>query len=194
MFKKQLWMTAMLAGSLVPAYAQEFKQDAAVQITGNYTKETEENGVRANASDSAGFLGTYRYFFGTHHGVEGNYGYTRNTQRAFLGGLQAGTKVNTHEVSAAYVLRFPTGRVTPFALAGVGALVFDQPNSSVEQVTKASFVYGGGADFHISNRAFIRAQYRGQVFNSPNLGPAIVLASERLTHVAQPSVGFGFRF
>lgn len=192
MFKKQLWMGALLAGSL---FAQaDFRQDAAAQITGNFSKETVEGGVSQKNTDSAGFLGTYRYYFGKHHGVEGNYGYTRNTQQFRLGGVTAGIRANTHELSAAYVVRFPAKRVTPFALAGVGALLFDQPSASADIEGRAAFVYGGGADVHVTDRFFIRAQYRGQVYNSLSTGPAIVVGNERISHLAQPSVGFGFRF
>ncbi len=197
MLKRHLWTIALIGSALgtLPAYGQtEYKQDATAQITGNYTRESIENGVRLDSSDSAGFLGTYRYFFGQHHGIEGNYGYTRNTQQVQLGALGARTQLNTHEVSAAYVLRFPIKRVTPFALAGIGALVFDQTNNSADLVAKPSFVYGGGADINFTNRFFVRAQYRGQVFNSPQLGPSILVAPERITHLAQPSVGFGVRF
>lgn len=191
MFKKQIWLGVLLAGA---AFAQDYsKQDVAVQITGNYSKETVEGGVTQKTTDSAGFLGTYRYYFSKHHGVEGNYGYTRNTQQFSLGGITAGIRANTHELSAAYVLRFPTRRVTPFALAGVGALLFDQANGA-DMEGRASFVYGGGLDFHATDHFFIRAQYRGQVYNSLATGPAIVVGNERITHLAQPSVGFGFRF
>jgi opacity protein-like surface antigen len=93
-------------------------------------------------------------------------------------------------VSAAYVVRFPTKRITPFALAGIGALIFDRTNSSADLIAKPSFVYGGGADLNITDRFFVRAQYRGQVYESPKLG----IAPERITHLAQPSVGFGVRF
>jgi opacity protein-like surface antigen len=197
MLKRQLWTIALMGSVLgaLPAFGQtEYRQDATAQITGNYTRQTTENGLRLDTTDSAGFLGTYRYFFGRNHGVEGNYGYTRNTQQAQFGSATGAVQANTHEVSAAYVLRFPTKRVTPFALAGVGALIFDQTNSSADLIAKPSFVYGAGADFNVTKRFFIRAQYRGQVFNSPRLGTGIGNAPERITHLAQPSVGFGIRF
>jgi opacity protein-like surface antigen len=195
MLKRQVWTITLLGSALgvLPAFGQaEYRQDVTAQITGNYSRQTTENGVRLDTTDSAGFLGTYRYFFGRNHGIEGNYGYTRNTQQGQIGNLAGAVQANTHEVSAAYVLRFPTKRVTPFALAGVGALIFDQTNSSADLIAKPSFVYGGGVDLNVTSRFFIRAQYRGQVFNSPQLEP--LHAPERITHLAQPSVGFGVRF
>jgi opacity protein-like surface antigen len=192
MFKRQLWTIAWIGSALtLPAFGQtDYRQDATAQVTGNYTRETTENGLRLDNSDSAGFLGTYRLFFSRHHGIEGNYGYTRNAQQAQFGATQGAIQTNTHEVSAAYVVRFPTKRVTPFALAGIGALIFDRTNNSADLIAKPSFVYGGGADLNITDRLFVRAQYRGQVYESPKLG----IAPERITHLAQPSVGFGVRF
>ena len=196
MFKRQLWTLALIGSAMtLPAFGQtDYRQDATAQITGNYTRETTENGVRLDNTDKAGFLGTYRYFFSRHHGIEGNYGYTRTTQQVQLGSILAASQINAHEVSAAYVVRLPTKRVTPFALAGIGALVFDRTNSGAELVAKPSFVYGGGADVNLTDRFFVRAQYRGQVFNAPQFSPGILLAPERITHLAQPSVGFGIRF
>jgi opacity protein-like surface antigen len=195
MFKKYLRLAAVVGVAALPAFAQDAQQDAAAQITGHFGQESTTNGVRHDSSDSAGFLGTYRYFFHRNHGVEGNYGYTRNTQRFGLGGVNAGIRTNTHEVSGAYVWRLPKARVTPFALAGVGALLFDGANRSADLVTRPSFNYGGGADIRITDRLFVRAQYRGQVYETPRFGGiAIVPFTERFTHQVQPSVGFGWRF
>ena len=173
--------------------AADYRSDATVQATGSFVKETEENGVRVGATHSGGVLGTYRYYFHRNHGVEFNYGYTRNTQRFSLGGNEARLKTDVHEATAAYVVRLPMKRITPFALAGAGALVFD-PADGGSSHTRAAFVYGAGADVNLTNRVFLRVQYRGHVYNSLSVGPAIVTAPERLTHRAQPSIGFGFRF
>ena len=41
---------------------------------------TAQNGMENSATNSGGVLSSYRFFFCTHHGVEGNYGYARNAQ------------------------------------------------------------------------------------------------------------------
>ncbi len=179
----------------MPAFGQseEYKSDVAVQALGSFVKDQTENGVTHSASNSGGVLGTYRYYFGRHNGVEFNYGYALNSQRYALGGNLASTKAYSHEATAAYVWRLPLGRVTPFALAGAGSLIFDPKDFASDALARPAFVYGAGADFDIGKRFFLRAQYRGLVYNSPILGASTV-AAELLTHRAEPSAGFGFRF
>jgi opacity protein-like surface antigen len=85
--------------------------------------------------------------------------------------------------------------VTPFALGGVGGLVFNPTEApGADTQARAAFVYGAGADLNFTHRLFMRAQYRGLVYNSPtfDLGPLSGL--DRVTHRAEPSIGFGFRF
>ena len=179
----------------LPAFGQseDFKSDVAVQALGSFVKDTTDNGVTHSASNSGGVLGTYRYYFGRHNGVEFNYGYTQNSQRYALGGNVASTQAYSHEATAAYVWRLPLNRITPFALAGAGSLVFDPKDISGDVLARPTFVYGAGADVNLGSRWFLRAQYRGLVYNSPILG-ASTGSAELLTHRAEPSVGFGFRF
>lgn len=196
MFKKQIQIAMVLTGLMVPAFGQEeFKQDAVVQITGNFTKQSTDNGLTQDQSDSAGVLASYRYFFHKNHGVEVNYGYTRNNLLSSLGGVSASQQLNQHELSAAYVVRFPVRRITPFALAGAGAFLYDPTFATSTITAKPAFIYGAGADVHVTNQFFIRAQYRGQIHQSLlSNAPSIVGSDDRWMHTAQPTVGFGFRF
>jgi opacity protein-like surface antigen len=196
MFKKQIQMMVLLTGVMaVPTFAQEeFKQDAVVQATGNFTKQSTDQGLTQDQSDSAGVLASYRYFFHKNHGVEFNYGYTRNNLLSSLGGISASQRLNQHELSAAYVVRFPVRRITPFALGGAGAFLYDPAFATSTVTAKPAFIYGAGADLHVTNNFFVRAQYRGQVHQSLLSGPGIVTSDERWLHTAQPTVGFGFRF
>jgi opacity protein-like surface antigen len=191
-------VVALVLGASVlglPAFAQseEYKSDVTVQALGSFVRDTTGNGVTHSATNSGGVLGTYRYYFGRHNGVEFNYGYTLNTQQYALGGNVASTKAYSHEATAAYVWRLPLRRVTPFALAGAGSLIFDAKDISSDALARPTFVYGAGADVDLGGRWFLRAQYRGVVYNSPILAVSTVSA-ELLTHRAEPSVGFGFRF
>jgi outer membrane immunogenic protein len=186
-------MIAILCGSAVVSSAQEeySKQEVSVQALGSFVKSTWDKGVEQSATNSGGVLASYRYFFTKNNGVEINYGFTTNTQN------YTGVGVNTHssEASAAYVFRMPLKHFTPFVLAGAGGLVFD-PNGFVGASTqaRAAFVYGGGADFNIGPRVFIRAEYRGLVYNSPTFALAELNGADRVTHRAEPSVGIGYRF
>lgn len=198
MLRTKSFATLLAAAGLlaIPAFSQESpgRQEASVQAFGSFVKSTTENGVQQSATNSGGILGSYRFFFNDHHGVELNYGYTLNTQNYALPTGTSGLNARSHEATAAYVLRFPTRRFTPFVLAGAGALVFDPNNvPSANAQARAAFLYGGGADFHITNRLFFRAGYRGLVYNSPNFDvPALNV--DRLTHRAEPFGGIGYRF
>ena len=54
-----------------------YKSDATVQGIGSFVKSTTENGAQQSATNTGGVLGTYRYYFNRHNGVEVNYGYNR---------------------------------------------------------------------------------------------------------------------
>jgi opacity protein-like surface antigen len=200
MFKKGLltMFVAGMASFTLPAYAQSdeaARQDVAVQAFGSFVRGTTQNGIDNSATNSGGVLASYRYFFSPHHGVEANYGYARNTQSYTSAAGAVGVNTNSHEVSGAYVFRVPLHKVTPFALAGVGALVFDPRDyAGASTQTRAAFVYGAGADLNLTNHIFMRAEYRGFVYNSPTYDLATVAGLDRATHRAEPSVGFGYRF
>jgi len=188
----------LLGGVLtaLPSLAQETsRQEVSVQAFGSFVTGTTQNGVDQTATHSGGVLANYRFFFTNHHGVEVNYGYSRNTQNYGLAEGPVGVKSDQHEVSAAYVYRHPLRKFTPFVEAGVAGLVFDPrdtPGASTQ--TRVAFVYGGGADFSITHRVFLRAEYRGFVYNSPTFDYAQTSGTDRVTHRAEPSIGFGYRF
>ena len=196
MFQKSL-LTMLIAGAAsvaLPAYAQTEggRQEVAVQAFGSFVKTTTQNGIDNSATNSGGVLGSYRFFFSTHHGVEANYGYSRNTQNYTS---VTGVKTNSHEVSGAYVFRMPFRKITPFALAGAGALIFSPKDlPGVNSQTRAAFVYGAGADFNLTHHIFVRAEYRGFVYNSPTYDLPGLAGLDRVTHRAEPSAGFGYRF
>lgn len=198
MYKTHRLATMVIGGLLasLPAVSQEAgKSEVSVQAFGSFVKSTSDNGVQQNATNSGGVLASYRFLFSDHQGVEVNYGYSLNTQSYGLATGPVGVRANQHEVTAAYVYRYPLRRFTPFVEAGVGGLVFDPtgaPGASTQ--ARAAFVYGAGADFILTKRLFLRAEYRGLVYNSPtfDFGPAY--GFDRVTHRAEPSIGFGYRF
>lgn len=199
MFRTTSFASILIGAALAatPAFSQEGggRSEVSVQAFGSFVKTTTENGIQQTATNSGGVLANYRFFFTQSSGVEVNYGYSLNTQSYGLPSGFLGVKSNQHEVSAAYVYRHAFHRFTPFAEAGAGALVFDPsdaPGASTQ--SRAAFVYGGGADFKITNRIFLRAEYRGFVYNSPTFDLSQALGADRVTHRAEPSIGFGYRF
>ena len=196
--KPMLWvLAAAIASVSAPAFSQEneaARSDVTVQVFGSFLTTTTSNGVQQSATNSGGVLATYRYFFDRHNGVEANYGYALNTQNYNVAGAVTGVNAYAHEFTAAYVFRLPRKHWTPFALAGTGGLLFDPSNTSgASTQTRATFVYGGGADFNLTRRIYLRAEYRGFVYNSPTFGLETLAGTARITHRAEPSIGFGFR-
>src|SRR5258707_8486940 len=160
-----------IASAALPGFSQSEnpgKNEVSVQAFGSFVKSTTNNGIENKATNSGGVLGSYRYFFNAHHGVEANYGYSLNTQSYGSTSGLLGVKSYSHEVSAAYVFRMPMRKLTPFVLAGAGGLIFDPKDfAGASSQTQAAFVYGGGADFDLTHHVFVRAEYRGLVYNSP---------------------------
>lgn len=196
MIRSTKWTAVILGAALasVPALAQSeeySKQEVSVQALGSFVKSTWDKGIEQTSTNSGGVLASYRYFFNKNNGAEINYGYTTNTQS------YGATGIDTHssEVTAAYVFRMPLKHFTPFLLAGAGGVVFD-PKDFVGASTqaRAAFVYGGGADFNIGSHVFLRAEYRGLVYNSPTYNLSALNGADRITHRAEPSIGFGYRF
>lgn len=193
---------AILTGSLLaclPAFAQSEegagRSEVSVQFLGTFVHNTTQNGIGQSSSDSGGVLATYRFFFTKHQGVEANYAYSRSATRYDFGSGPSGVQADQHEWTGAYVFRLPMRRITPFVEAGVGGLTFVPTNSPfASSQTRAAFVYGAGADLNFASHMFIRAQYRGFVYNSPTFNEAAFLGADRVTHLAEPSIGLGMRF
>lgn len=200
MFQKRL-ITVFMTGAAfiaVPAFAQSEeaeRQNVTVQAFGSFVRSTTQNGTENEATNSGGVLASYRFFFSQHSGVEANYGYSLNTQKYLGSGFTGDVHTHSHEISGAYVFRMPMHKITPFALAGAGALVFAPKDfTGASTQTRAAFVYGGGADISLTSHIFVRAEYRGFVYNSPTYDLPGLSGLDRVTHRAEPSIGFGYRF
>jgi len=199
MLHKNCFPAFLVAAALTcgPVLAQEvFKSEVSAQFFGAFVSSTSYRGVQQSATDSGGVLANYRFFFNDNNGVEFNYGYTADTQKYLLFQGFTREKAESNEATAAYVMRYTGHRFMPFALIGGGALVFHPENSFLTVEAKPAFVYGGGFDigFAQAQRYFLRVQYRGLVYDSPNFNNYFVLGPERITHMAEPSLGFGIRF
>ena len=195
---------ATIAGLLIfstAAMAQvEQPSQITVQGTALVAKDTtSDSGLSRQETKSGGFLVGYSYQLNQWAGLEGNYGYTRNIQNYSGSFGQSGIQSDIHELTGSFVFHIPAGirHVRPYALAGAGALVFDPTDRSVgngiERQTKAAFVYGGGVNFDVTRNFGVRTEYRGLVYNVPDFTQSS-LHLDKVTHLAQPSVGFFFRF
>jgi len=197
-----LMTVAVLAIFSISAMAQvEHASQINLQGTGLVVKDTDSGPMSQHTTKSGGLLVGYSYQFAKWAGVEGNYGYTQNTVNTYGSFGQSSIRSDFHEVTGSFVAHIPVNvrQMRPYALAGGGALVFrptddaKTTNSGIDQQTKAAFVYGGGVNFDIARQFGIRAEYRGLVYKTPDFGMTS-LNLDKITHLAQPSVGVYFRF
>jgi opacity protein-like surface antigen len=198
-------VVAAVFGILVSAsgaMAQERSmQEIGVQGTGFFTKDSSGNGINQHATDTGGFLLSYRYHFNRWLAAEASYGYARNTQQNFTSSGPLSVQTNVHQATGALVVTVPRRvfKLNPYVLAGTGALVFDPTGNAGGSVSGAgsqarpAFVYGGGADYDLSKHFTVRAEYRGFVYERPDFG-LDALHSGATAHTAQPSAGLVFRF
>jgi opacity protein-like surface antigen len=184
------------------AFAQvENPSQITVQGTALITKDSTSDSTSTSreATKSGGLLVGYSYQFNKWAGAEGNYGYSRNMSNYFGSIGQTSVQANIHELTGSFVAHIPvnTRNVRPYALAGAGALIFDPTDrflaNGIARQTKATFVYGGGVNFDLTHNFGVRAEYRGLVFKVPDF-TVDALNLDKLTHLAQPSVGFFVRF
>jgi opacity protein-like surface antigen len=176
-------------------------QEISVQGTGFFTKDSSGNGINQHATDTGGFLVSYRYHFNRWLAADASYGYARNTQQNFTSAGPLSVQANVHQATGALVVTVPRRifRLNPYVLAGTGALIFDPTGNSGAFVSgatsqaKLAFLYGGGADYELSKHFILRAEYRGYVYGRPDFG-LNALHSGATTHSAQPSAGIVFRF
>lgn len=197
---------AIILSATAMASAQDLRSEVSIQGTANVTKNSDNLDIPHRATKSGGFLAGYRYHLSPWFAIQGDYGYTRNTQKyfdPFFG--ETDVQSNIHMLTGEAVITAPSSsRVRPYGLAGVGGLFFRPTNNlnnnligigtgSGNNQTKPAFVYGGGVDFDLTHFVALRAEYRGLIYKIPDFQiPG--LASDAFTHTAQPSVGLVWRF
>src|ERR1700724_3246302 len=117
-------LAAAMLGMLVTAsatMAQEGHwQEIGVQGTGFFTKDSSGNGINQHATDTGGFLLSYRYHFNRWLAADASYGYARNTQQNFTSSGPFGVQANVHQVTGALVATAPRRifKLHPYFLAG----------------------------------------------------------------------------
>ncbi len=192
---------ALLLAASAAFADDEMRHEFSLQGTGFFTKDSQESGIQHHATDTGGFLLGYRFHFNRWFAADASYGYDRNAEQNFSLAGTTSIQSNVHQATGALVVTIPVSvaRFRPYALAGVGALVFD-PTGNVggflpgaQSQAKAAFVYGAGADYKITAHIALRAEYRGIVYNRPDFSLA-GMDSNITTHTAQPSAGIVFKF
>jgi opacity protein-like surface antigen len=187
------------------ALAQAGRSEISLGVTGDFGKETDGNDVVQTSSNSAGLLATFRFSITPKNAAEINYGLTRNTQYYSVTNGYTGyqyfyaIQADIDEATVDYVFRpLKVGRLSPFVLAGGGALIFVPTgysygtNTEVKQ-TKGAFLYGGGTDFRVARNIAVRLQYRGLIYRAPDFAVSGITAGAS-GHIAEPSLALVFHF
>ena len=197
---KSAIFTVALAALSTAAFAQT---SVALSVYGAFSGATTGNGVTQSPSNSAGGLFEVRHIHNPIIGYEAAYSYNRANQSylpenncgVICGNSQpVSVPADAHEVTADWVASVKIAQFRPFALAGIGVL-FNQPANSggnTQSSTKPVYVYGGGVDWGLLPHLGLRLQYRGNLYQAPDL-TRLYTSSKAFTHTAEPMIGVYFR-
>jgi opacity protein-like surface antigen len=184
----------------IACWAQEFRNEVTVESSGFFQKQTSNGGITNEATNSGGVMAGYRFNLKHWLAVEGDYDCFRNHENLLSSNATAFIPMNVHAVTGSAVVKLPSFKtpgvkaVSPFMMAGGGAMFFDPRGGSLgSEQTRGAFVYGGGVDVPISKHLLLRAQYRGFVYKVPDVEIAN-LRIDKYTHSAVPSAGLVFTF
>ena len=198
--KKLTELAIILALFGISCWAQEVRHEVTVQGSGFFSKETTDSGIMSKATNSGGFMAGYRYNLKNWLAVEGDYDYSRNSQKFVTGSGITSIPVNVHAATGTAIVKLPSFKMpkvkiaAPFVLAGGGAMFFDpREGSASSEQTRGTFVYGGGFDVPVMKHVGFRAQYRGFVYKTPDF-ETTSLRVDKYTHSAVPSAGLVFTF
>jgi opacity protein-like surface antigen len=181
------------------------RSDVSINAFGSFVTQSSGQQVTLAPTTSAGFLATYRHALKQRHALELNYAFTRNSQNYTVTDLSGNQSLNSirsnvHEATADYVFTpRKSARLSPFLLAGGGALIFSPVNNSNNTAlgaateAKGVFLYGGGADYRLLHNIALRLQYRGLVYQAPDFN-IFGYSTGTWQHTAEPSAGVVYRF
>jgi opacity protein-like surface antigen len=181
------------------------RSDVSINAFGSFVTQSSGQQVTLAPTTSAGFLATYRHALKQRHALELNYAFTRNSQNYTVTDLSGNQSLNSirssvHEATADYVFTpRKSARLSPFLLAGGGALIFSpvsNSNSTASGATteaKGVFLYGGGVDYKLLHNIALRLQYRGLLYQAPDFN-IFGYSTSSWQHTAEPSAGVVYRF
>jgi len=184
----------------ISSSAQEVRNEVTVQGSGLFKKQTTADGITNEPTNSGGVMAGYRFNLKNWLAVEGDYDYFRNSEKFLSSSGTTFIPMNVHAATGTAIVKLPSFKmpavkiVSPFVLAGGGAMFFDPRGDSVnKEQTRGAFVYGGGFDVPMAKHIAVRAQYRGFVYKIPDF-EMTSLKVDKYTHSAVPSVGLVFTF
>ena len=140
MKRVSIFLGSMIFLLTLAATAQENRSEISVQGTGFFTRDASGNGTSYSTTESAGFLGTYRYHLNHWLSAEGAYGYDSNTQKYLFSSGGFRIQSGIHQATGSLVVKLPSrpsSRLSPYILAGGGALVFEPRGNQLNSLSGA---------------------------------------------------------
>jgi hypothetical protein len=129
--KKLTELAVILVLFGISSWAQEVRHEVTVQGSGFFKKQTTVGGITDEATNSGGVMSGYRFNLKKWLAVEGDYDYFRNDQKFSASSGTTFIPTNVHAVTGTAIVKLPSFKtpgvkiVSPFVLAGGGAMLFD---------------------------------------------------------------------
>ncbi len=201
-----LLAAAAMAATCFAGAALQAQTDVALSVYGAFSGTTNANGVQQSPANAAGGMLEVRHISNPVLGFEGTYSFNRANQHyaALLDcpgigcptTLAASVKANAHEVTFDWIPSIKLANFRPFGVLGAGLLlnvpVSGQSTFETQTSTKAVYVYGAGLDWGLLPHLGLRAQYRGNLYKTPDV-TKLFGSSNVFTHTAEPMIGVYFR-
>src|SRR5581483_6417463 len=131
----ELAIILILFGS--SSWAQEVRNEVTVQGSGFFQKQTTNHGITNEPTNSGGVMAGYRFNLKNWLAFEGDYDYFRNHESFRSSTGSTSIPMNAHAVTGNAIVKLPSFKmpavkaVSPFVLAGGGAMFFDPRGRSV---------------------------------------------------------------
>lgn len=103
-FLSIVWVAS---GAMAQETASVPSHEIGAQGTGFFTKDSSENGISQHATDTGGFVLSYRYHFNNWLAADASYGYIRNTQQNFTSTGALNVQANVQQATGALVVTIP---------------------------------------------------------------------------------------
>ena len=211
----------VFALSLLTAHICTAQTDVAASVTGAFTFHSTSSSATLNTDPTAGGLLELRHFFSPRRGFAVAYSY-RHVSQKFISGPQPVPWVlqcspgginctgptpgyrfsisatsNIHQFTADWTPSQPAGNFRYFEVLGLGALVDlpadHPPDIILSRVSSPVLDFGAGVDWQHWQRFGVRAQYRGNLYQAPNLAAAFFGNDRALAMTNNLCLGVYFR-
>lgn len=203
---KTLLLMGLAALGCAALHAQT---DVAASLYGAFSGTTTGNGTQQSPSNSAGALVELRHISNPILGFEATYSFNRATQTYITDQYPPGAcptsgcvptqitvkvPANAHELTVDYIPSVKLANFRPFGVLGAGVLLNVPSSGTIDSTTqtKAVYVYGAGLDWGFLPHIGLRAQFRGNLYQAPDL-TTLYGSTKSFTHTSEPMLGLYFR-